>query len=51
MYKCMYGLHTVLYTYPKVLMRQICLITKSSLKLVIISVILMSLMYDMRVMF
>ena len=42
----MHILHTVLYTFPKVLTRRICLTVKSFFYLVIISLILMTFMLD-----
>ena len=39
-------LHTVLYTFPKVLARRICLTIKSFFFFVIISLILVTLMFD-----
>ena len=44
----MYTLHTVLYTFPKVLTTRICLTMKSLIKLVIISYILVTFMRDSK---
>ena len=42
----MHILHAVLYTFLKVLMRRICLKNQQPLQLVIVSVILVTLMFD-----
>ena len=39
-------LHTVLYTFPELLTRRICLKIKSFYKLLVISLILVTLMFD-----
>ena len=47
----MHIIHTVLYTFPEVLSERICYKVKSFIKLVIISSILATLMFDSGVIF